>query len=191
MPSRREQVYIGIAASAAFAVVVAFLQIVVGLGALAVIGVGGFVLLYFGFLLVGRSMGLQSSGIGYTSTANARDSGVADPVKNNERGQKVEALVKQRAEGLHLRDAGMTHLKDTMRWKAIVDEWDTETQAVIRKFSTEEAAYFAQKVKTGIVLEDVLFGVKFSDSINKEQLKFLVEKLRRLDEIIGRISHDA
>src|SRR5438034_11420991 len=60
MPSRREQFYIGIAAAVAFAVIVAFLQVVVGLGAIGVVGVGGFVLLYGGFLLVARRFWAES-----------------------------------------------------------------------------------------------------------------------------------
>jgi hypothetical protein len=60
VPSRREQVYIGIAASAAFALIVAFLQIVLGLGVIAIIGTAAFALLYGGFLLVARGFTLKT-----------------------------------------------------------------------------------------------------------------------------------
>jgi hypothetical protein len=56
MPSRREQLYIGFAASAAFAIVVAVLELLLGLGWLVVGAVVLFLVLYVVFLLLGRRL---------------------------------------------------------------------------------------------------------------------------------------
>src|SRR5439155_17149255 len=81
----------------------------------------------------GGSLSLEHSEIvGHTHEQTA-DS--IDLRKTSEQEQNVGPLIKQRVEGNTLLKEGSARLKDTLRWKGIVDEWDTETQSVIRKFS--------------------------------------------------------
>jgi len=101
----------------------------------------------------------------------------------------LEGLRRIRGEGVALLERGKYQLAplDVVPWIATVRQWEKEAESVIRKFSLAEAGYFAEG---GAHHFDSAVFPGVVDQGQGGNLGIVKEKLRRLDEIIARLSGD-